>query len=125
MVRAASGGVLLLVCGLLAGCAKGSGDPPDVPMVMIDCATDGARDFTRSCKVEQVAEGGRHFLVVHHLSGGFRRLLKVDDGRGVIAADGVEEARVDWLADGRLEVDLGGDRYRFPAKVKSDVKPNR
>jgi hypothetical protein len=40
---------------------KGSGDPPDVPMVMIDCATDGARDFTRSCKVEQVAEGGGIF----------------------------------------------------------------
>jgi hypothetical protein len=58
MVRAASGGVLLALCGLLAGCA---GRDPETPMVMIDCATDGARDFTRSCKVEQVAEGGGIF----------------------------------------------------------------
>jgi hypothetical protein len=38
----------------------------------------------------------------------------------VVEADGVEPARVAWLDDGRLEVTVGGDRYRFPAKVKPD-----
>jgi hypothetical protein len=45
-------------------------------------------------------------------------LLKVDDGRGVIAAAGVESPC--GLADGWLEVTVGSDRYRFPAKVKDD-----
>jgi hypothetical protein len=39
----------------------------------------------------------------------------------VVAADGVVPAQVAWLADGRLEVTVGTDRYRFPAKVKADV----
>lgn len=113
-------GALLPVLAL-AGCGQGGGGTPEPPMVTIECATDGAAAFARDCKVEPVVEGGRHLLVVHHPSGGFRRLLKVDDGRGVVAADGVVPAQVAWLADGRLEVTVGTDRYRFPAKVKADV----
>jgi hypothetical protein len=51
--------VLLLVC-CLRGLAPGSGDPPDVPMVTIDCATGGAPDFAmpgRAC-------GGRRAALV-------------------------------------------------------------
>lgn len=110
----------LLPIAALAACGQGGGAAPEPPMVTIDCATGGATAFRRDCRVEPVVEGARHLLVVHHPDGGFRRLLKVDDGRGVVAADGVEAARVAWLGDGRLEVTLGGDRYRFPAKVKPD-----
>ncbi|GHD03487.1 hypothetical protein [Novosphingobium pokkalii] len=115
-------GVLGLLLALSA-CGQGAGSAPEPPMVKIDCATDGARVFALDCRVEPVVEGARHLLVVHHPGGGFRRLLKVDDGRGVIAADGVVPATVAWLADGRLEVTVGSDRYRFPAKVKADVQP--
>lgn len=117
MRRAAAGAALLA----LAACARAPAGDPEPPMVTIDCATGGATTFTRDCRVEPAREGAQHLLVVHHPGGGFRRLLKVDDGRGVVAADGVEEARVQWLADGRLEVSLGGDRYRFPATVKPDA----
>ncbi len=110
----------LLPLVALAACGQGAGSAPERPMVTIECATDGATAFARDCKVEPVVEQGRHFLVVHHPAGGFRRLLKVDDGRGVVAADGVVPAQVAWLADGRLEVTVGSDRYRFPAKVKAD-----
>lgn len=96
-----------------AACTKPAGDPQPA-MRQIDCALAGAQAFTPDCKVEQAGS----VLVVHHKDGGFRRLQKVDDGRGVIEADGVEQAKVAWISDGRLEVAIGQDRYRFPAKVK-------
>jgi hypothetical protein len=100
---------------LPAGCGRPAGDPePD--MRTIDCALAGASAFAGQCRVEQA--GG--VLVVHHPDGGFRRLRKVDDGRGVVSADGMEEAHVAWIPDGRLEVAVGSDRYRFPATMKPD-----
>jgi hypothetical protein len=101
----------------LAACGRPAGDP-EPEMRTIDCALAGARAFVPQCQVEQAAG----LLIVHHPGGGFRRLRKVDDGRGVVAADGVEPAQVAWIPDGRLEVALGQDRYRFPAKVKPDPK---
>lgn len=104
---------VLLLTLLLAACGRPPGDPePD--MRVIDCALGDAADFSASCKVEQAGQ----VLVVHHPDGGFRRLQKVADGRGVIAADGVEPAHVAWIADGRLEVTVGHDRYRFPATMR-------
>ncbi|MDF8333921.1 hypothetical protein [Novosphingobium cyanobacteriorum] len=105
--------VPLLAVLLAAACSKPAGDPQPV-MRQIDCALAGSQAFTPDCRVEQAGS----VLVVHHKDGGFRRLQKVDDGRGVIVADGVEQARVAWIPDGRLEVTVGQDRYRFPAKVK-------
>lgn len=86
-------------------------------MRTIDCALAGSDRFAPQCRVETSGD----VLVVHHPDGAFRRLRKVTDGRGVEAADGVEPARVGWIADGRLEVALGADRYRFPAKVRPDA----
>jgi hypothetical protein len=108
----------LLPLVLLSACHRPQGDP-QAPTRTIDCALAGAQAFTPDCAVEQDGP----VLVVHHKDGGFRRLKKVDDGRGVVSADGVEETRVQWIADGRLEVAVGHDRYRFPAKVKPDDAP--
>ena len=106
---------LLFPIVLLAGCGRPAGDPePD--MRAIDCALAGSATFGQ-CRVEQAGA----ILVVHHPDGGFRRLRKVDDGRGVVSADGAEQAHVAWIPDGRLEVTVGSDRYRFPAKVKPDA----
>lgn len=117
----------VLLPGLaLAGCGKPAGDP-EPAMRTISCAVADASAFTDSCKVETAGQ----VLVVHHPDGGFRRLLKVDDDRGVIAADGVEPAHAQWVGmagaapgkqqTGRLEVTIGSDRYIFPAKVRADA----
>jgi phage tail sheath gpL-like len=45
----------------------------------------------------------------------------VDDGRGVVSADGADEATAQWSSEGVLEVSVAGDRYRFPARMKDDA----
>lgn len=113
---------LLFLALLPAACARPTGDA-EPAMTAIDCATAGATAFSGDCRVEKAGSGEQALLVVHHKDGTFRRLRKVDDGRGVVSADGVEEARVAWLPDGRLEVSVGPDRYRFPARVRPDDAP--
>ena len=107
----------LALMAALAACQKGA---PAPAMRHIDCALAGAVTFAPDCGVEEASAGARRFLVVQNKDGSFRRFEKVADGRGVISADGVEETRVSWLPDGRLEVSVGRDRYRFPAKMKAD-----
>jgi hypothetical protein len=68
--------------------------------------------------VERVQGPEGTTLTIHHPDGGFRRLLVATDGRGVIAADGADQAVVSVVADNRIEVALAGDRYRLPATVK-------
>jgi hypothetical protein len=112
---------------LLAGC----GDPNEATREAIakaeekaadggriECATAGATSFARACTVERLKGPEGTMLIVHHADGGFRRLLVATDGRGVVAADGAEEAAVSVIAGDRIEVALGGDRYRLPATVK-------
>ena len=86
----------------------------------IDCATGGSDKFLPECYVEDSRVGERRFLTVRSKSGAFRRFEMVDDGRGVVAADGADEAVAKWSAEGVLEVAVGKDRYRFPARMKSD-----
>ena len=64
-------------------------------------------------------------LVLHHPDGGFRRLLVTTDGRGVVAADGSEQASVAVVGPGMIEVAIGEDRYRLPATVKGQALPAR
>ncbi len=87
----------------------------------IDCATGGSDKFLPECFVEDSRVGERRFLTVRSKSGAFRRFEMVDDGRGVVAADGADEAVAKWSAEGVLEVAVGKDRYRFPARMKSDA----
>ncbi|MDB5715919.1 MAG: hypothetical protein JWO15_3316 [Sphingomonadales bacterium] len=54
-------------------------------------------------------------LTIHHADGGFRKLAVALDGT-ITAADGASEAIGHPLADGRLEVEIGGDRYRLPPR---------
>jgi len=51
-------------------------------------------------------------------------LLVTQDGRGVIAADGAEAAKVTITGADGIEVALGGNRYRLPATVKGTTKPS-
>jgi hypothetical protein len=84
----------------------------------IECRIGNAQQFERFCTVE-VARGERGTtLTVRKPDGGFRRLLVSGDGRGVVAADGAEEAEVTIVGEGRIEVTIGGDTFRLPARVQ-------
>ncbi|HSI18007.1 MAG TPA: hypothetical protein VK980_09570 [Sphingomonas sp.] len=84
----------------------------------IVCAQHGSADFARVCTVDRVNGADGLVLTVSHPDGSFHRLLVTKDGRGVVAADGAENAVVTVLGPGSIEVALGGDRYRLPATVK-------
>jgi hypothetical protein len=122
-MRISDGGAILAVMVLLAGC---SGDPASTEAESLTggddsrvaCALGDEVEFTEKCDVERVQNGGTRELVMRHPDGGFRRFEIVSDGRGLVAADGAEEAVVTPLSDGRIQLSVGSDRYRLPATVK-------
>jgi len=106
----------------LAGCGTGEGVPPPDPDSLIDCALDGADEFVRACAVERASVDGALELTVFDPDGGFRRFAVTDDGSGLKVADGADSATT-TVVDNMLEVEVAGDRYRFPATVESDDQP--
>jgi hypothetical protein len=105
---------------MLAGCKR---EAPVDPASLIDCQPDGASAFARECAVERTESPDGAILTLRHADGRFRRLLVTKDGQGVTAADGAEPAEVRMSGDRHIEVNLGGDRYRLPAKPKGIVAP--
>ena len=108
----------LLLIGL-AGCDRAApqyGAPRDEGN-RIECRFGGLEQFERSCTYEREGERGE-LLVIRKPDGGFRRLRIVDDGRGVIAADGAEPARVTIVESNQIEVEIGGDIFRLPATMR-------
>ncbi len=99
---------------LLAACG---GPPAAKAEERIECAVDGASAFERVCLVERTA-GRDVLLTIRSPSGSFRRLVATQDGRGVMAADGAEPATVTIAGKGLIEVSIGADRYRLPARVR-------
>lgn len=112
--------VLAGMVALVAGCSGGAA--PDTAAESDDsrvaCALGSDTEFAEKCDVERVQNGDRRELVLRHPDGGFRRFEIVTDGRGLIAADGAEQAVVTPLADGRIQLSVGDDRYRIPATIK-------
>jgi len=93
--------------------------PPGEPDNRIDCRTGDATAFEHACAVETADTSDGRILTIRKADGGFRRLRVTTDGRGVVAADGAERAHVTVLAGGRIEVEIGGDRFRLPARVRA------
>ena len=95
------------------------GGPPAAPPAedRIECALNGAPDFERVCTIERTA-GPETLLTLRSPNGGFRRLTIARDGRGVTAADGAEPATVIVVGEGLIEVSIGSDRYRLPARIR-------
>ena len=99
---------------LLTAC----GGPPAAAVDdRIECAVDGAGEFERVCTVERTP-GPDVLLTLRSPSGSFRRLVATQDGRGVMAADGAEPAVVKAVGKDLIEVSIGGDRYRLPARTR-------
>ena len=113
----------LMIAGgvaVLAGCS-GAGQSDALAEAddgRVACALGSDTEFAAKCDVERVQNGDRRELVLRHPDGGFRRFEIVTDGRGLVAADGAEEAVVTPLADGRIQLSVGDDRYRIPATIK-------
>ncbi len=107
----------LFLIAALAACSSGEADPsqPAEGKEHIACAVGGAKDYANVCAVERSRQAGGLFLVVRHPDGAFRRFEVLTDGRGLAVADGAETAIVAFSGN-RLDVAVGGDRYRFPAK---------
>jgi len=89
---------------------------PEVPKV--DCAAPGSSEFTPVCTIDRTETPAGVILTLRHPDGAFHRLQITRDGRGVIAADGAEPAKVTPIAADRIEVELGGARYRLPATIR-------
>jgi hypothetical protein len=84
------------------------------------CA-QGQGAFAPSCTVERETGPDGLVLTLRHADGAFHRLLVTRDGRGVVAADGAETARVSVRPGNEIEVALGDSRYRLPATVKGST----
>jgi hypothetical protein len=108
---------------ILPACGDSDNVPKDVlasapaGAERIECSIGGG-GFEPVCAVDRAQSPDGLTLTLRRPSGSFRRLLVTKDGRGVIAADGVEQAAVTPLGAERIEVAIGGDRYRLPATVK-------
>jgi hypothetical protein len=109
MKRSAAILILLSACG---------GPPAPKPDNLIECAVDGVSDFARVCSVERTEGGSGVIFTIRSPSGSFRRLATTADGRGLMAADGAEPATVTIVGQDRIEVSIGPDRYRFPARAR-------
>ncbi|MBB3910622.1 hypothetical protein [Sphingomonas desiccabilis] len=108
------GGIGLLSLMLGACGDEGPSDPPRG--LRIACATGGAQ-LAQTCFVEQSEAPQGLVLTVRRADGGFRRLLVAEDGSGVTAADGADPAVVHLRSPNEIEVEIGDDRFRLPARV--------
>ena len=88
---------------------------PDAPGAAVGqtvaCGSGPALDL--DCTVERQ----RDRLTLRQPDGAFRRLTIVADGRGLVSADGAEEATVRVTGNGQIDVRLGGVTYRLPATI--------
>jgi len=85
---------------------------------LLNCAVGAAATLSRVCSVERQESDRGLILTVRHPDGGFRRLLVIKDGRGVVAADGAQPAQVTLVGANEIEVALGDDIYRLPVTLK-------
>ena len=112
---------------LLAGCGSNPGSTGGATAAKdtgerVACA-HGAVALTKDCVVERTTGERGLVLTLRHPDGAFRRLLVTKDGRGVVAADGSQPARVSVEGEG-IAVAIGGDHYLLPATVKGGA-PSR
>jgi hypothetical protein len=105
---------LILPLVTVTGCHHSTGSLGGAP---IACQPPGATAMSDTCTVESMKTPDGIVLTIRHPDGSFRRLLQVNDGRGVVAADGAEPATVKAADDKRIDVAIGGARYRLPAKI--------
>ena len=110
--------VLLTGCGEAPAVVSNGAAAPAAgePDRRIDCQPAAAREIAHACTAEVTATADGRILTLRKADGGFRRLRITADGRGVAAADGAEPAHVTPVGANLIEVEIGGDRFRLPAR---------
>jgi hypothetical protein len=107
---------------LLAACSQDPTQAPADADDLVECALDGATEFTRDCVIEVSQADGGPIVVIRHPDGSFRRFewIPARDGPELHEADGAERAQVEKRGD-MLDVTLGTNRYRIPQARTHDV----
>lgn len=108
--------LLLAGCGSNPDSSTANTAPGGKAAEHIACA-HGSGTLAKDCLVERTATPQGLVLTLRHPDGGFRRLLVTKDGRGVVAADGAQPAKVAIEGEG-IAVAIGGDHYLLPATIK-------
>ena len=112
----------LALCLMLAACGDGADDKAKALVQAggvtgkvsdVECAIGADAAWSNDC----VSDRAGSALTIRHPDGGFRRFNILSDGRGLEAADGAEIAQVQMVDGNRIEVRIGGDRYRLPVKI--------
>jgi hypothetical protein len=116
-LRIFKGLFLMVPVALLTACggSSDSGTNAAANEGRVDCAMGGAATFDRTCTLDRMTSADGTVLVVGRADAGYRRLLLTTDGRGLVAADGVDAASVTIVGNGLIEVAIGGDKFRLPA----------
>lgn len=107
---------------ILAACSGGEEDAAAVIEPgdqAIACAIGPGSRFTDSCTLQKLERDGEAIYRVNQPGGGFRLFMLAEDGSGMVPHDGAEGA-VNRLDGNVLEVAVGQDRYRFPAKIDAE-----
>ena len=111
--------LLLTPIAMLAACQPAEQNATVEDDGRIECRIGNDDQFQRYCSVERERTEQGLLLTVRKPDGGFRRLIATRDGRGVVAADGAEEAEVTIVGENLIEVAIAGDHFRLPARVGS------
>ena len=112
-----------IVCLLVASACSQGGEvqaQAEEGADAIECAIGPGSDFGPDCMVERTTAGETQVVVVRHANGGFRRFEQLPGGAGLAAFDGADVVKQTLEGD-TLVVEVGGDRYRFPARAKDDA----
>jgi hypothetical protein len=102
---------------LLAACGGPATPAAGEPDNRIECRAGSASAFERTCTIEIAQAPDGMVFTLRKADGGFRRLLQTID-HNFVAADGAEQAHVTIIAGNRIEIEIGGDRFRLPARVR-------
>ena len=98
--------VLIIALLALGACSQPVSNVPKGETIA--CAIDGATQFADVCTAER--NGNR--IVIHRPDGGFRQFEVTGEGT-VRALDGADSAQAIAVANGTVEAQIDGDRYRF------------
>ncbi len=117
---------VLLGCFMLTACGDSGSGLVDSGMTEdeareIPCALDGESGFDTTCTRTLVPGEEGNQLILEGPDGSFRRFTILTDGRGLEATDGAQEPVIRILDNASIEVAIGGDRYRLPAKLRGTV----
>lgn len=82
----------------------------------LSCAIGPGAGFSDSCTLQRLESEDATIYRVNHPGGGFRLFDIDEDGAGLVPHDGADGA-VNRLDGDVLEVQVGQDRYRFPART--------